>query len=129
MAFFLKNPIFFAYLCGFCLVVLTKLNKIKILLKSDEQRNDNEKRMVKKGLKIDLLMALIVHTPLSITLFWFAIFPLIKSSLLEIQNNILFWSGMVGIVGYGFPFSLVKRFATKVTYNTLDSLTKSQKKS
>lgn len=101
---------------------------ITVLIKSEQQRNEQEQAAVEGGLLRSLLVEFLALIPASSLLF-FLILPLffkitrfgdtLQATLAgDFWLLLAFYVG-AGMVSYNFPFVLVKEMATRITLNTL----------
>jgi hypothetical protein len=115
----MQYPIIVTLLCAQLFFLLTRSSDILIACKKDVQRTKEERLRIKNGLTRSLFLEAILFVPASVVLFRLAFFPIIYDKVLQINQNIVLWHAIIGIVSYGFPFAAIRQFVQIIALKTL----------
>jgi len=103
-------------------VILVRSRELHIITKSRQQRTSKEQKEVEGGLLRSVLLDLLLFAPVSVTLMWMAMQPVLLRfsfvAALQAASRVSYDS-FLGILSYGFPFVTVRRIVTRIAINSL----------
>jgi hypothetical protein len=109
--------------CAELFMLLAHGPEVKILFKKDSQLSSKERKEIEGGLARSVLVDGIVFVPASIVLMLIIIRPMLLTFLpwarftASLPSNSM--SGLLGIIGYQFPFITVKKVVMRMALITL----------
>src|SRR5689334_3061653 len=111
----LWQSISITFLCAELLFIIVRNQDIMVVFKTDDQRDEDEQKRVKRGLLRSLLLELFLFVPASAILMLILIRPFILPHVGSTKEVILASHGIMGITSYGFPFATVRAVMTRVS--------------
>jgi hypothetical protein len=113
-----QYPFIAAFTCAWLAFLLTRSPEIRMLVKTETHRRDDENSEVQNGLRRTLLYDAFVNVPAGVLLL-LILFPFVSDRLLKINSTLYAWYGLLGLISYGFPFITVRQTVTKIALTTL----------
>ena len=115
---------YISFVCAELFMLLTRAREIILLLKRDGQRSPVERKEVARGLCRAVLLEGFVFLPASVLLVLIVVRPLVLLLPFgffyqEPTSQAIY--GLLGILSYQFPFSVVRRVITRAALKTLQS--------
>ena len=115
----LKHPILLSILCGELYFLIFNQQRVKTIVKTTAQRTKEENSQIKRGLRRSLILEALIFVPLTIVLFYFTVFPLVLSKLIQIHPDITVWYAVMGIIAYNFPFVILKEVIIRIAKESI----------
>ena len=113
-----QYPFIVAYICSWLFFLITRHPEIIILLKTENQRTDDENSEVERGLRRTLFFDAFVIVPASVTLCLLIVFPFMLEKFPGINSRLYAWYGLMGVISYGFPFLAFRQAITRIALTT-----------
>jgi hypothetical protein len=110
-------------LCAELFLILARNREIVVILKANSQRTAPERTQVARGLFRSIILEICLFAPASVFLVLVIVRPLLVISpaafVFKSELSSLSVSGLLGVIGYEFPFSTVRRVVTRMALETL----------
>jgi len=98
--------------------ILARSRDIVVVIKSKQQRTNEEQHQVGRGLLRSLFLEAFIFVPASALLLCLIVPSLVPNHWFE-GNRIQAFYSILGVVSYGFPFATFKRMITRLALKTL----------